>query len=613
MTKQVVVTAMLVATIAHFGMAQTGSLKGRALDVGQGKPIPNFQVQIEALKKQTKTDSAGKYRLSNLPPGNYRIKTAHPKYGRFTIDSVIIKANQVTTRNITVDQHQSKFRQDSRVRIEKKLNQSSAGYVNPRKSVRRQYNREDYDRIEANTFKNVKSNPLSTFSIDVDRASYANTRRFLENQELPPKDAVRIEELINYFDYNYEGPDGNRPFAVNAEGGKCPWNPEHQLLHIGLQGKKIPQSEIPPSNLVFLVDVSGSMNSPNKLPLVKASLRMLTDQLGSKDRISMVAYAGSSGLVLPSTPGKQKAKITKAINNLEAGGSTAGSKGIKLAYKQAKENFIEDGNNRVILATDGDFNVGVTSDGALTRLIEEKRESGIFLSVLGFGTGNYQGSKMEKLSNKGNGNYTYVDNKLEAKKTLVEEFGGTMTTIAKDVKIQVEFNPVKVQAYRLIGYVNRQLDKEEFRNDSVDAGELGAGHSVTALYELIPSGEASDQKQPSVPDLRYQEQRVKDRANQVNEIGILKLRYKEPDGKNSKLIKQPLKPTEKLKTTNNFYWASAVAMFGMQLRNSSYKGETSYNLIKKTAKHGLGTDAKGYRKGFMMMIKQAANLERSQF
>lgn len=613
MTKQLVVTAMLVATIAHFGIAQTGSLKGRALDVNLGKPIPNFQVQIEALKKQTKTDSAGKYRLTNLPPGNYRIKTAHPKYGRFTIDSVIIKANQVTTRNITVEQHQPKFREDSRIRMEKSLRPSSAGYVNPGKSVRGQYNRENYDRIEANTFKNVKSSPLSTFSIDVDRASYANTRRYLENEELPPKDAVRIEELINYFEYKYQEPEGDRPFAINAEGGKCPWNPDHQLLHIGLQGKKIPQSEIPPSNLVFLVDVSGSMNSPNKLPLVKASLRMLTDQLGSEDRISMVAYAGSSGLVLPSTPGNQKKAITKAINNLEAGGSTAGSKGIKLAYKQAKENFMDDGNNRVILATDGDFNVGVTSDGALTRLIEKKRESGIFLSVLGFGTGNYQGSKMEKLSNKGNGNYTYVDNELEAKKTLVKEFGGTMTTIAKDVKIQVEFNPAKVQAYRLIGYVNRQLAKEEFRDDSVDAGELGAGHSVTALYELIPSGNSSSQDQSKVPDLRYQEQRVKKRARKLNEIGMLRLRYKEPDGQTSKLVKQPLKPTEQLKTTNNFYWASAVTMFGMQLRNSDYKGQTSFNLIEDTAKHGIGTDEKGYRQGFMKMIKQAADLARSRY
>ena len=613
MQKPILLTATLLAISVHLGIAQSGELKGRALDVNTGKPIPNFRVQIEVLKKQTQTDSAGKYRLTNLPPGDYQVKTAHPNYGVFTIDSVKINANEVTTRNITVEKQKANFRGDLQKQQEKRYSQSSAGYVNPRKSVRRQYNREDYDRIEANTFKNVKNNPLSTFSIDVDRASYANTRRYLDDEELPPKDAIRIEELINYFDYNYEGPEGDQPFAVNTEGGQCPWEPDHQLLHIGLQGKKIPKSEIPPSNLVFLVDVSGSMNSPNKLPLVKASLRMLTDQLGSEDRISMVAYAGSSGLVLPSTPGNQKEKITKAINNLEAGGSTAGSKGIKLAYKQAKQNFMEDGNNRVILATDGDFNVGVTSDGALTRLIEKKRESGIFLSVLGFGTGNYQGSKMEKLSNKGNGNYTYVDNKLEAKKTLVKEFGGTMTTIAKDVKIQVEFNPAKVQAYRLIGYVNRQLAKEEFRDDSVDAGELGAGHSVTALYELIPSGNSSSQDQSKVPDLRYQEQRVKKRARKLNEIGMLRLRYKEPDGQTSKLVKQPLKPTEQLKTTNNFYWASAVTMFGMQLRNSDYKGQTSFNLIEKTAKHGIGTDEKAYRQGFMKMIKQAADLARSRY
>lgn len=586
--------------------AQTGTLEGRALDVNRGKPIPGFRLQIPALQKQTTTDSSGHYRFTALPADTYKLKTAHPRYGRFTVDSVIIHANEVTTRNITVEQRESTFYKD---------NQSPANrtpsYTQER--VKKRFNREGYDRIEANDFQRVQNSPLSTFSIDVDRASYANTRRFLENGKLPPKDAVRIEELINYFDYNYPEPQNDKPFAVNAEGGECPWNSDHELLHIGIQGKSLPETAIPASNLVFLVDVSGSMNRPNKLPLVKESLRMLVNQLRPKDRISMVVYAGSSGLVLPSTPGDQKAAINKAIQNLAAGGSTAGSKGIKLAYKQARENFKEDGNNRVILATDGDFNVGVTSDGGLTRLIEEQRESGVYLSVLGFGTGNYQGSKMEKLSNTGNGNYAYIDNKLEAKKTLVQEFGGTMNTIAKDVKLQVEFNPAKIESYRLIGYVNRQLDKADFKNDSVDAGELGSGHSVTALYELVPVSQPPDQKETVSEELRYQERRIKKQAYRTDEIGLLKMRYKSPSGAKSKLLNYPLNPINQLSTTNNFHWAAAVAMFGMELRQSSYKGNTDFRLIRNTAKQGMGDDEKGFRKGFMEMIGQAAGAAQSQY
>ena len=612
--RRISLTFGLLSFMLPVANAQEGTLKGRALDVNVGKPIPDFQIRIPSINQQTRTDSLGHYQFTGLPVDTYTLKTAHPKYGDYTVDSVIIRADKVTTRNISVEKERELFQRDMTQGSESlKVRPGARTHGIRQGGVRPPYNREGYDRIESNDFKQVMSNPLSTFSIDVDRASYANTRRFLENGELPPKDAVRIEEFINYFDYDYPEPKAEHPFAIHTEGGECPWNTDHNLLHIGLQGKSIPKSEIPASNLVFLVDVSGSMNSSNKLPLVKSSLRMLVNQLRPKDRISMVVYAGSSGLALPSTPGDQKEKITNAIQNLSAGGSTAGSKGIQLAYEQAKENFIEDGNNRVILATDGDFNVGITSDGALTRLIEEKRESGIFLSILGFGTGNYQGSKMEKLSNTGNGNYTYIDSKLEAKKSLVQEFGGTMQTIAKDVKIQLEFNPAKVKAYRLIGYVNRQLDKEDFKDDSVDAGELGAGHTVTALYELVPADEDNVKAGQAMPSYRYQEKKVKKSAYRTDEIGMLKLRYKSPSASNSQLIKNPITPVSNLTTSNNFYWSAAVAMFGMQLRQNPHQGETSYQLITQTAEEGMGADEKGYREGFLEMVRQASEITRDQY
>ncbi len=349
------------------------------------------------------------------------------------------------------------------------------------------FNTEQYDHIQENGYLEAMSNPLSTFSIDVDTASYSNVRRFINGSQLPPTDAVRIEEFINYFNYDYPQPDGEHPFSITTEVSTAPWNPAHKLVHIGLQGQQVDKTELPDSNLVFLFDISGSMNDANKLPLLKQGFRLLVEQLTERDRVAIVVYAGAAGLVLPSTSGAEKATILEAIDRLEAGGSTAGGAGIQLAYGQAKENFIPNGNNRIILATDGDFNVGASSDGELVRMIEEKRDDGIFLSILGFGTGNYKDSKMEKLADKGNGNYAYIDTIREAKKVLVSEMAGTLLTIAKDVKIQIEFNPTKVQAYRLIGYENRLLAKEDFTDDSKDAGELGAGHTVTALYEIIPT------------------------------------------------------------------------------------------------------------------------------
>lgn len=467
------------------------------------------------------------------------------------------------------------------------------------------FNTEEYDRITDNPYLLVVNNPLSTFSIDVDAASYANTRRFLNNNELPPKDAVRIEEFINYFNYDYPEPTGDDPFSITTEISTAPWNEKHKLIHIGLKGKNIETQNLPPSNLVFLLDVSGSMDMPNKLPLLKSAFKLLVNELGEKDKVSIVVYAGAAGMVLEPTRGDQKDKIIKALDDLYASGSTAGGEGIILAYKIAKENFIKDGNNRVILATDGDFNVGVSSDAELERLIEEKRKDGIFLTVLGFGMGNYKDSKMEKLADKGNGNYAYIDNILEAKKVLVTEIGGTLLTIAKDVKIQVEFNPTKVKAYRLIGYENRLMRNEDFNDDKKDAGELGAGHTVTALYEIIPTD--SDEEVPNIDPLKYQQTKVNTVASNSDEILTVKFRYKKPDGDVSKLIEKPLldKMVTWEYTSDNFKFSAAVAAFGMLLRDSEYKGNITYNDILKIAKSSKGEDKEGYRSEFITLVEKA--------
>jgi Ca-activated chloride channel family protein len=466
-----------------------------------------------------------------------------------------------------------------------------------------EFNTEQYDRIVDNAFKPALDNPLSTFSIDVDRAAYANVRRFLSDNQLPPPDAVRIEEMVNYFSYDYPQPTGEDPFAVSMEVASCPWNHAHQLALIGLQGLEIETKDLPPNNLVFLLDVSGSMNSPDKLPLLKSAMRLLVAQLRLEDRVSIVVYAGAAGLVLE--PTADRAAILDAINRLSAGGSTAGGAGIELAYKTALKAFIKEGNNRVILATDGDFNVGVSSDGALTRLIEEKRETGIFLTVLGFGTGNYKDSKMEKLADKGNGNYAYIDDILEAKKVLVNEMGGTLVTIAKDVKVQVEFNPRQVKAYRLIGYENRMLAKEDFDDDAKDAGELGAGHTVTALYELVPAG--SDEQVPITGALKYQKTKLRN----SDELMTVKLRYKQPDSDVSKLIVQSVKAkdVQTVEKGGNIAFASAVAEFGLVLRDSEYKGSASYDAILLRAKESKGSDAEGYRAEFIRLVEKARLLD----
>ncbi len=465
------------------------------------------------------------------------------------------------------------------------------------------YNTEGYDRVNENSFLEVLKNPLSTFSIDVDTASYTNVRRFINSGKLPPPDAVRIEEMVNYFNYNYPQPTGNMPFSFNTELTDSPWKAGNRLLLIGLQGVKIATEKLPPANLVFLVDVSGSMDQENKLPLLIKSFKLLVGQLRKQDTVAIVVYAGQAGLVLPATNGDNKQKILAALESLQAGGSTAGGEGIKLAYQIAGENFKKNGNNRVILATDGDFNVGASSDAEMERLIEQKRKDGVFISVLGFGMGNYKDSKMQKLADRGNGNYAYIDNLLEARKVLVSQFGGTLLTIAKDVKLQVEFNPAKVKSYRLIGYEKRMLRPEDFSDDTKDAGELGSGHTVTALYEIVPADGASATKQ----ELTYQTIQIKDRAHTSSELATIRFRYKKPDEDSSSEIvrKIPATAVTFSKAGENIRFAAAVAEWGMLLRNSEHKGSASYAKILGMARSAKGIDSNGYRAEFIRLVEMA--------
>ncbi len=470
--------------------------------------------------------------------------------------------------------------------------------------------REGYAHIAENRFHEALQTPLSTFAIDVDAGSYTNCRRMLlQEQRLPPAAAVRIEEFINYFDYDYPQPTGIHPFSITTELSTCPWNAQHQLVHVGLQGRKMDMGTLPPANLVFLLDVSGSMDEPNKLPLVKQGLELLVNQLRPEDHVAIVVYAGAAGLVLPSTPGNQRAKIIEAMAQLKAGGSTAGGEGIALAYKTAREHARNGSNSRVILCTDGDFNVGISSDGELVSMIEQERETGIFLSVMGFGTGNYQDAKMEQLADHGNGNYNYIDQLLEAKRVFVSEVGGTLNTIAKDVKIQVEFNPAVVQSYRLVGYENRHLENEDFDDDKKDAGELGAGHSVTALYEIVPAAAST----ATTGALRYQQQSLSPKAA-TGELLTVKFRYKAPDGDVSQLIEQQCaaRPVDLLGSSENFKFSAAVAAFGMLLRDSEHKGAATYEVVKLLARAAKGSDVEGNRAEFLKMVETAALLGDAQ-
>jgi len=500
-------------------------------------------------------------------------------------------------------------------------------------------NTESYTGISENGYRDPLQEPYSTFSIDVDNASYSNVRRFINLGQEVPADAVRIEEMINYFRYDYPQPSGEHPFSVYTEAGICPWNNNHYLLHIGLRGKDIDRSELPPSNLVFLIDVSGSMNYPNKLPLLKSAFSLLINEQRETDRVAMVVYAGAAGVVLKSTPGNRKETIMQALDNLQAGGSTAGGAGLMLAYKIAEKNFIKEGNNRIILATDGDFNVGVSDNASMEKLVEQKRGLGIYMTVLGFGMGNIKDDKMEIIADKGNGNYAYIDNIQEARRVLVQEFGGTLFTIAKDVKFQIEFNPAYVKAYRLVGYENRLLADRDFNDDTKDAGEMGAGHTVTALYEIVPAG-SDETGLPTVDPLRYQgkgvagdvagkgsgsgepaasgyydyrtESRPSDERypalkDAPRELCNIKLRYKDPDALTSKLFSKTVDTDIKKagETTDRFRFSAAVAEFGMILRDSKFRGTSTVEDVVSLASGARGTDPDGYRAEFIRLVQSA--------
>jgi Ca-activated chloride channel family protein len=466
---------------------------------------------------------------------------------------------------------------------------------------------ESYNAITDNPFLNVDQNPLSTFSADVDTASYANVRRFINQRQLPPRDAVRIEEMINYFTYDYPQPTGNNPIGATIEAAAAPWNPQHRLVRVGIKAKDIDVRRRPPSNLVFLLDVSGSMQPAERLPLLKDGIRMMIEQLTANDHVSVVTYAGTTGVALPSTRGDQKDAIIRLIDSLQAGGSTNGGSGIELAYQQATANFIPNGVNRVILATDGDFNVGITDRNQLVRMIEDKAKTGVFLTVLGVGMGNYKDATLEMLADKGHGNYAYLDTLNEARKVLVDQMSSTFVTVAKDVKLQVEFNPAIVGAYRLIGYENRALRNEDFNNDRKDGGDMGAAHTVTVLYEVVPRGVSIDA--PGVDLLKYQQPLAKP-AIASNETLTVKIRYKEPTASDSKLLVFPLIDREQpfARATADFRFAAAVASFGMILRDSPYKGTASFDSVLAVAEDSMGSDRSGYRREFMQIVQQARQI-----
>ncbi len=587
-------------------------VKGKVIDGDTQQAIVGATIYIAEINKHETSDVNGDFEF-NIEPGNYTLRVQYvgfnslskqvtvPKEG---IKNLILKLEPALTEldEVIVTSYE-------RVTLQGKA--AGIPLSTPMHLPSPNYNTEEYDNISENTFKWAQKTPLSTFSIDVDGASYSNVRRMIMDGRLPVKDAVRVEELINYFSYDYKEPTGEHPFSVHTEFANTPWNPKHQLVQVGIQGEKIEAENLPPSNLVFLLDVSGSMNYGNKLPLLKKGFKLLVNELREEDYVSIVVYAGSSGLVLPPTSGAEKEKILESLEKLRAGGSTAGAAGIKQAYEVAKENFREDGNNRVILATDGDFNVGVSSQGELVDLIEEKREQGIFLSVLGFGSGNLKDSKMEQIANNGNGNYYYIDNLLEAKKVLVSEMGGTLHTIAKDVKIQVEFNPQNVKAYRLIGYENRLLADEDFNDDKKDAGELGAGHTVTALYEIIPHGVAIDTSLSDIDELKYQTPSTPT-GEFGDELMTVKLRYKQPDGEKSTLLSHVINVSDLDEMSHDLAFASSVASFGMLLRDSKFKGDSSFELVKELAQNGKGEDLNGYRSEFIKIVELAELLYKGE-
>ena len=610
--KSLFVMAFLFSAFKVHGPEQAWKVAGKIVDASTRKSVSGATVSVKTTQAMASTNAMGEFEVI-APHSNDVLIVSKPGFvtkevainGRSYLEIKLQASYPAPPPTELAEEampdmiHSPSYEKSSK----RAAGAATTGYYYRSEPPVIIHNTEDYATIHENIFHRPADEPLSTFSIDVDAASYSNMRRFLNQGQKPPVDAVRIEEMINYFDYDYPQPKGEDPFSINTEVSAAPWNPQHYLVHIGLQGKVIPTENLPPSNLVFLIDVSGSMSDANKLPLLKSSFKLLVDQLRPVDKVAIVVYAGAAGMVLPATSGNEKETILAALNQLQAGGSTAGGAGIQLAYKIAKENRVEGGNNRVIIATDGDFNVGESSNAGMERLVEQKRNDGIFLTVLGFGMGNYKDSKMEILADKGNGNYAYIDNILEAKKVLVNEFGGTLFTIAKDVKIQVEFNPAKVQAYRLVGYENRLLNKEDFNNDKKDAGELGSGHTVTALYEIIPAGVKSNFV--SVDPLKYQRYTPAESAKVSNELMTVKLRYKQPDGDTSKLLVNTIADRPVSGSSDNFQWSAAVAGFGMLLRDSEFKGEINYEKVLSLANASKGKDENGYRSEFINLVKSA--------
>ena len=618
-------TFLAVALLGFQIHAQTVTISGTVTDDG-GLPLPGANVIIKKSSTGTQTDFDGKYTI-NAQIGQTLVftyvgfETEEVRVGihniinvsmasSYSLDEVIVTGYSESNDAIRNAMGYGVRRTNNYYPSSKKERKNKAkvtSYVGVNSAPSQMSNRvsenESYGRIEENIFKSVSTAPLSTFSIDVDKAGYSNIRRMLNNGQEVPEDAVKIEEMVNYFAYNYPQPTGKDPFSITADVVNSPWNQDAKLVRIGLKGKDISLDNVPASNLVFLLDVSGSMEDPNKLPLLKAALNVLVDRLREKDKVSIVVYAGAAGLVLPPTSGAEKQLIRNAIENLSAGGSTAGGAGIELAYKVAAENFSKGGNNRIILATDGDFNVGASNDRSMENLIEEKRKSGVFLTCLGFGMGNYKDSKLETLADKGNGNHAYIDTMQEAQKVLGTEFFGTLYTIAKDVKIQVEFNPAKVQAYRLIGYENRLLNDEDFKDDTKDAGELGSGHTVTALYEIIPVGVKSKYLK-DIDNLKYTKQT---NQNYTDEMLTVKFRYKEPDGDTSKLIVKTVKDNNSsIESANeDLKFSAAVALFGMQLRNSEFINTKKKTDVIALAEAGKGNDKDGYRAEFIRLVKSS--------
>jgi Ca-activated chloride channel family protein len=615
MKNSLLIFAILVLSAIMIAFTESGIISGKVTD-NHGQPLAGVKVMVKGTSAFSITDHNGNYKITAGQQAKFLVfsfvgyETVEEKIGNRTVINVIMLPGMVALQESVITGYGSgrDMASPSKSMVAR---YSTAFHLRPNLPYyNNNFNTEGYASVNENGYKDVKINPLSTFSIDVDNASYSNIRRFINMGQLPPADAVRIEEMINYFKYDYPEPLGEHPFSVYTELAVCPWNKKHQLLQVGLRGKSIDKSSLPASNLVFLLDVSGSMNVPNKLPLLKSAFGLLVNELRPQDRVAIVVYAGAAGLVLESTPGNRKEAIMAAIDHLEAGGSTAGGAGLKLAYAEAEKNFVKGGNNRIILATDGDFNVGESSNGGMERLVEAKRDLGIFITVLGFGMGNVKDDKMEIIADKGNGNYSYIDNLQEARKVLVREFGGTLFTIAKDVKFQIEFNPAKVQSYRLIGYENRLLNDEDFNDDTKDAGEMGAGHNVTALYELIPAG--SDERAPAIDPLKYQTSRTREyRENDFSdEYLTIKLRYKKPDGNSSMLFEKTVRGyiNDLEDASENLRFAAAVSEFGMILRDSEFKGDATLTGAAALAKAGRGNDEDGYRSEMIRLINTAKDM-----